>query len=102
MSEIGAYEAKTYLPKLLDRVGKGERFVITSHGRPVAELTPVGKRDEKSIRRAIGDLRSLRDELARRGVRMRDLLRKGESVRDLAHNGHRLVVTPTSNECLSS
>ena len=89
MSEIGAYEAKTHLPKLLERVEKGERFVITRHGRAVAELGPVGKLDEKSIRRAIGDLRSFRDELARRGVGMRDLLRKSETVRDLAHKGHR-------------
>jgi prevent-host-death family protein len=89
MSEIGAYEAKTHLPKLIKRVEKGERFVITRHGRAVAELGPVGKLDEKGVRRAIGDLRSLRDELARRGVRMRDLLRKGETVRGLAHKGHR-------------
>jgi prevent-host-death family protein len=41
MSEIGAYEAKTHLPKLLERVEKGERFVITRHGRPVAELTTL-------------------------------------------------------------
>jgi hypothetical protein len=34
-------------------------------------------------------LRSLRDELARRGVRMTDLLREVESVRDLAHEAHR-------------
>lgn len=89
MSEIGAYEAKTHLPKLLERVEKGESFVITRHGRAVAELTPVGKRDERSIRRAIADLRSFREELAGRGVHMRDLLGKGESVRDLAHKGHR-------------
>lgn len=89
MSKIGADEARTHLPKLLARVEKGERFVITKYGRAVAELTPVGKRDEKSIRRAIGELRSFRDELARRGVRMRDLLRKGETVSDLAHKGHR-------------
>ena len=89
MFEIGAYEAKTHLSKLLDRVEKGERFVITRHGRAVAEMTPVDTQDERRIRRAIGDLRSLRDELARRGVRMRDLLRKGEDVRDLAHKGHR-------------
>jgi prevent-host-death family protein len=89
MSEIGAHEAKAHLPRLLDRVEKGERFVITRRGRAVAELGPVGKRDETSIRRAIGELRSLRDELARRGVRMRDLLRKGETVRDLTHKGHR-------------
>ena len=89
MSEIGANDAKALLSKLLDRVEKGERFVITRYGRAVAKLTPVGKRDEKGIRRAIGDLHSLRDELARRGVRMRDLLRNGETVRDLAHKGHR-------------
>lgn len=89
MSEIGAYEAKTHLPKLLERVEKGESFVITRHGRAVAELTPVGKRDETSIRRAIADLRSFREELAGRGVHMRDLLGKGETVRDLAHKGHR-------------
>lgn len=89
MSEIGAYEAKTHLPKLLERVEKGERFVITRHGRAVAELGPVGRPDERIIRRAIADLRSLRDELAGRGVRMRDLLGKGETVRELAHKGHR-------------
>ena len=89
MSKIGAYEAITHLATLLDRVEKGERFVITRHGCAVAELSPVGTRDEQSIRRAIGDLRSFRDELARRGVRMHDLLRNGETVRDLAHKGHR-------------
>jgi len=89
MSEIGAYEARTHLAKLLDRVEQGEHFVITRHGRAVAELTPVGKWKEQSIRRAIAELHTLRDELARRGVRTRDLLRNGETVRDLAHKGHR-------------
>ena len=40
MSEIGAFEAKTHLPRLLKRVQAGERFVITRHNRPVAELIP--------------------------------------------------------------
>lgn len=88
MSEIGAYDTKIHLSKLLDRVEKGERFVITRYGRAVAKLEPLGKLDEKSVRRAIGELRCFRDELARRGVRMGDLLRKGETVRDLAHKGH--------------
>jgi prevent-host-death family protein len=89
MREIGAYEAKTHLPKLLEQVEKGERFIITRHGRAVAELIPVGERNESDVRRAIKDLRSLRDELARRGVRMTDLLREAETVRDLAHDAHR-------------
>lgn len=89
MREIGAYEAKTHLPKLLEQVEKGERFIITRHGRAVAELAPVGQRSETDARRAIKDLRSLRDELARRGVSLGDLLRDGETVRDLAHEAHR-------------
>ena len=89
MSKIEAYESRTHLGKLLDRVEKGERFVITRHGCAVAELTPVGRQDEKATRRAIVELRSFRDELTRPGVRMRDLLRKGETVRGLAHKGHR-------------
>ena len=89
MAEIGAYEAKTHLPKLLERVQKGERFVITRHGRPVAELVPVAERDVEQVKRAIADIRGVRRSLARRGVRLKDALREGESIRDLAHEGHR-------------
>lgn len=39
--EIGAFEAKTRLSELLERVGHGQVYVITKHGRPVAELRPV-------------------------------------------------------------
>ncbi len=46
MERIGAYEAKTHLPRLLDRVARGESLTITRHGRPVARLVPVaGERD---------------------------------------------------------
>ena len=38
MDEVGAFEAKTHLPKLLDRVERGESVTITRHGRPVAQL----------------------------------------------------------------
>ena len=89
MPEIGAYEAKTHLPKLLERVQKGERFVITRHGHPIAELIPVSGRNVERIRHAIASLRSVRKALARRGVRAKDILREGESLRDLAHQGHR-------------
>ncbi len=41
MSSIGAYEAKTHLPRLLDEVEQGAAFVITRHGRPVARLVGV-------------------------------------------------------------
>jgi prevent-host-death family protein len=89
MSEVGAYEAKTHLPQLLERVAKGERFVITKHGRPVAELVPVSARDPVRIREAIAEVRKVRTGLARRGMRLKKLLRAGEALRDLMHEGHR-------------
>jgi prevent-host-death family protein len=42
--EIGAFEAKTRLSALLDRVGKGQVYVITKRGRPIAELRPAEPR----------------------------------------------------------
>jgi len=89
MTDIGAYDAKTHLPKLLERVEKGERFVITRHGKPVAELIPVATRDTAGIARAIADVRAVRGRLAQRGVRLRDVLGKNKGWRDLAHEGHR-------------
>lgn len=38
--EVGAYEAKTHLPRLLRDVAQGDRITITVRGRPVAELVP--------------------------------------------------------------
>ena len=89
MSEIEAYEAKTHWAKLLKRVEKGERFVITRHGRPVAELVPVSQRDAERVRRALAGLRDMRKTLAKRGVNLKSVLRKTETLRDLMHAGHR-------------
>ncbi len=41
MKSVGAYEAKTHLPELLERVAGGERITITKHGVPVAKLVPA-------------------------------------------------------------
>ena len=56
MLEIGAFEAKTNLPQLLKRVEAGERFVITRHSRPVAELIPLQSRDSGKVQSAIDAL----------------------------------------------
>ena len=45
--EIGAFEAKTKLSELLEKVRKGQVFVITRRGQPVAELRPVGRGDTR-------------------------------------------------------
>jgi len=89
MPEIGAYEAKTHLPKLLERIQKGERFTITKHGHPVAELIPVTRKDPEAVRQTIKGIRSYRETLRKRGITTQVLLEKNETLRDLAHLGHR-------------
>ena len=39
MELIGASEAKTHLPRLLDRVARGESLIITRHGLWSADST---------------------------------------------------------------
>lgn len=56
---IGAFEAKTRLGDLLDRVEHGEAITITRRGRPVARLVPVAQ-DGADARRAAAELRDLR------------------------------------------
>jgi prevent-host-death family protein len=41
IEEIGAFEAKTRLSELLERVQRGHVYRITKRGKPVAELRPV-------------------------------------------------------------
>ena len=40
---MGAYQAKAHLSRLLEEVGRGERFTITEHRLAVALLLPVGR-----------------------------------------------------------
>ncbi len=77
MREVGAYEAKTHLPKLLGRVEKGERFVITRHGRAVAELVPVSRRQPGKIRKAIEDLKRFQKTHSLGGLSVRELIKEG-------------------------
>ena len=41
MKSVGAYQAKTHLPKLLKVVRGGETVTITRHGNPVAMLVAI-------------------------------------------------------------
>lgn len=50
MKSVGAYQAKTHLPKLLAEVQNGETVTITRHGMPIALLQPV---DPGSDRRKV-------------------------------------------------
>ncbi len=77
MSRIGAFEAKTHLPRLLRRVEAGERFVITKHDRPVAELVPFQARDTAKIQAAIADLKDFQETHSLGGLSVRDMIEEG-------------------------
>lgn len=65
---VGAFDAKTRLSELLDRVEKGETIIITRHGEPVAQLAPYAEAiDEKKVQKAIDGLLELRDEVLKNG-----------------------------------
>jgi prevent-host-death family protein len=76
---IGAYDAKTHLPRLLDEVEKAERITITKHGRPVAVLVPP---DAAPAPDADALLELMRD--FRRGNRL-----NGLTIRELIDEGRR-------------
>ena len=60
-TDIGAYEAKTHLPALLEWVARGERFTITKHGRPVARLVPIERTGPDRRRETIERLKLFRE-----------------------------------------
>lgn len=77
MSEIGVFEAKTHLPRLLKRVQAGERFVITRHERPVAELIPYRGVETDQVRTAIENLKEFRRSRSLGGLSVRELIEEG-------------------------
>lgn len=78
MAEIGAYDAKTRFAELLRRAEKGERIVITRHGRPVAQLVPIAEAPEMTVEEAIQEILELRKGTTLGpGLTIRDLIEEG-------------------------
>jgi len=77
METVGAYEAKTHLPKLLERVLKGERITITRHGVPVAVLQPPDPEKTVDTRSVIGELKKFREKHSLDGIAIRDMIEQG-------------------------
>ena len=80
MRSVGAYEAKTHLPRLLDCVTRGEEIQITRNGRPIARLIPEPGPTATDLDSLIAEMRQFR-----KGRR----LGKDVTVRDLIEEGRR-------------
>jgi len=77
METVGAYEAKTHLTKLLERVAKGEKITITKHGVPVATLQPADSSKMTPVRDVIDELKRFRRGNRLEGLSMRDMIGEG-------------------------
>ena len=77
MNSVGAFEAKTHLAALLERVAKGESIQITRRGVPVAKLVPADPPQKPDRRRLVEEIRQLRRGLTLGGLRIRDLIDEG-------------------------
>ena len=75
---VGAYEAKTHLSELLEKVEAGEEITITKHGAPVAKLVPIKKEASTEERvAAIQRIQMLSRGLSLGGLKTKDLVSEG-------------------------
>jgi prevent-host-death family protein len=77
MDTVGAYEAKTSLSKLLERVNNGEKISITRHGVTIAVLQPPGHAKKSNPAAAIQALRIFRDTHSLNGISLREMIEEG-------------------------
>ncbi|MBV8557634.1 MAG: type II toxin-antitoxin system prevent-host-death family antitoxin [Planctomycetaceae bacterium] len=82
MDTVGSFEAKTHLPKLLERVSRGEKITITKRGKPEAMLVPPPSESTKDVRQVVNETLEWRD---REGPTLGEDL----TIRDLIEEGRR-------------
>lgn len=71
MSSVPLAEAKNKLSELVERVSRGEEFVITRHNAEVARLVPVNRPPRRDVAQAIAMMRATRK---RRHATLADIL----------------------------
>ncbi len=74
---VGAYEAKTHLPRLLDEVSRGEEITITRHGVPVARLVPINPARHRDVKETIRQLKEFRKGRTLGGLTIREMIEEG-------------------------
>ncbi|HLF09527.1 MAG TPA: type II toxin-antitoxin system prevent-host-death family antitoxin [Dehalococcoidia bacterium] len=76
---VGAYEAKTKLPQLLDEVAMGNTVTITKHGVPVAQLVPYPKKKLRDLKKVIEEFEEwqAQQNITLGGITIRELIEEG-------------------------
>jgi prevent-host-death family protein len=65
---VSAAEANRRFSQLLRGVREGRRYIVTAHGRPVAQLVPAADADSEERRVRKAALRALLDRVAEQQV----------------------------------
>ena len=79
MEQIGTHEAKTRLSELLVKVRKGQEFLITNRGEPVAKLVPAFKYDQQQVRHAVEEIKKIQSRSRLNGLKVRDMIDEGRA-----------------------
>jgi len=58
--QIGAFEAKTHFSQIIEKAEKGEDFIITRRGKPVAKIIPFKQEPEMTRAEAMTQLAEMR------------------------------------------
>jgi prevent-host-death family protein len=78
MEKVGAFDAKTHLAALLNRVAKGERITITRHGVPTAMLVPFAESEPQVTHEEIVEgMRALRRRVKPDSISVREMVDTG-------------------------
>jgi prevent-host-death family protein len=77
VTTVGAFDAKTHLAELLDRVTRGETVRITRRGVPVAELVPVARHEGHTPSEAAHHIRNSRKGVVLGKLSLRALINEG-------------------------
>jgi prevent-host-death family protein len=77
MGTVGAFEAKTHLGELLDKVERGESVTITRHGKPVAQLVPLPPAQKRNRADVIRDMLAFGKGRKLAGMSIREMIEEG-------------------------
>jgi len=73
MKSVGAFDAQANLSKLLEQVVRGESFLITEQGKPIASLSPVSTGAKLDFKKIVTDFRE-QYQTASKGITLTDIL----------------------------
>jgi len=85
MHTIAATDAKAHFSEILDRVDRGEEFVVTRHGRQAAYLGPRGRSSRSQAQDAVTSLLAWREAASAGG----SALEPDETIQSLIAKGRR-------------